>query len=546
MIFHNSCADRVAGFRQLLIAVAFAFSWLAITTMAAATEAQREAPLVIGNRTLHIFRATVGPFTPTERAESARMRITKALELPGAGWTSVRASDQGVLVELDGKPMFAVAAGDVPKASEETAESLANAASRVLQTAWTEAHERSDPRATLSALSKSIVALVALIVALVVIWKVSRWIRDAVTAQLAKHLDAIPGAHLGSKLSSLFLSIASRSCVLFAWVLSLLVVFIFVAYCLDQFAYTRAMGEGLFHSFSDMLLQMLTAVAGAMPGMFVAVIIFLVAWIATQVSAELFNHVTSGQIKLGMLDAHTAPATRRITNASLWLFALAMAYPYLPGAHTEAFKGLSVILGLMVSIGASGVIGQIASGVILVYTRALSVGEYVRIQECEGTVTELGLFVTRLRTGLGEEIALPNAVVLGNVTRNFSRVTKGPGFVLDTTISIGYDTPWRQVHAMLFEATTPIKEIGSDPAPYVVQTALSDFYVVYRLVAYVEAANPSIRARVTSDLNASIQDVFNKYGVQIMSPAYFEDPPVPKVVPESKWFAAPAVKGGKT
>jgi small-conductance mechanosensitive channel len=108
-------------------------------------------------------------------------------------------------------------------------------------------------------------------------------------------------------------------------------------------------------------------------------------------------------MRLGLLDAHTAPVTRHIVNAALWLFAAAMAYPYLPGAQTEAFKGLTVILGLMVSIGASGLIGQVASGVILVYTRALSLGDYVRIQDCEGTVTEIGLFVTRLRTGLGAE-----------------------------------------------------------------------------------------------------------------------------------------------
>ena len=148
-------------------------------------------------------------------------------------------------------------------------------------------------------------------------------------------------------------------------------------------------------------------------------LIFLAAWVVTRVSTEFFAHVETPPAGTGVLNAHTAPATRRIVNASLWLFAVAMAYPYLPGAHTEAFKGMSVILGLMVSIGASGLIGQFASGVMLVYTHALLVGEYVRIQDCEGTVTELGLFVTRLRTGLGEEIALPNALVLANVTRNF-------------------------------------------------------------------------------------------------------------------------------
>ena len=301
------------------------------------------------------------------------------------------------------------------------------------------------------------------------------------------------------------------------------------------------MSERLSHSFQSLLLQMLKASRAAPPGMFIAVIIFLVAWVATQVSAEFFGHVAVGNVKVGMLDKHTAPATRRIANASLWIFALAMAYPYLPGAQTEAFKGLTVILGIMVSIGASGLIGQIASGMILVYTRAFAVGEYVRIQDCEGTVTELGLFVTRPRTGMGEEIALSNSVVLTNVTRNYARVTAGSGFVLDTTISIGYDTPWRQVHAMLLEAATAIPENSSEPAPYVVQTALSDFCVAYKLVVYVGAEKPAIRARVTSDLYASIQDTFNKYEVQIMSPNYFEDPAKPKIVPESEWFAQPSV-----
>jgi len=164
----------------------------------------------------------------------------------------------------------------------------------------------------------------------------------------------------------------------------------------------------------------------------------------------------------------------------------------------------------------------------------------VRIQDNEGTVTEIGLFVTRLRTGLGAEIALPNSLVLSNVTWNYSRVAKGPGFVLDTSITIGYDTAWRQVHALLLEAAQPIPEIADEPAPYVVQTALSDFYVAYKLVVYVASGKPSIRAQVTSALHASIQDTFNRYGVQIMSPNYYEDPTQPKVVPEKDWYPAPA------
>jgi small-conductance mechanosensitive channel len=137
-------------------------------------------------------------------------------------------------------------------------------------------------------------------------------------------------------------------------------------------------------------------------------------------------------------------------------------------------------------------------------------------------------------------VALPNALVIGNVTRNFSRQSVDGGTVLEAAITIGYDTPWRQVHALLTEAAAAVPAISREPAPFVVQTALQDAYVAYRLVVHVSAREPDTRARVQSDLHASIQDLFNRYGVQIMSPSYYDDPAEPKIVPESKWYTAPA------
>jgi len=217
-----------------------------------------------------------------------------------------------------------------------------------------------------------------------------------------------------------------------------------------------------------------------------------------------------------------------------------MAYPYIPGAQTDAFKGLSVLLGLMVSVGASGIIGQAASGLILMYTRTFRPGEYVRINDSEGTVVGLGLFTTRIRTGLGEELTVPNSMVLGTVTRNYSRTVTGAGFVLDTAVTIGYDAPWRQVHAMLIEAAGKTPGVLADPPPRVFQTALSDFYVEYRLVCQAIPADPRPRAEVLSALHSNILDTFNEHGVQIMSPHYFADPADAKVVPPAKWYAPPA------
>jgi small-conductance mechanosensitive channel len=175
------------------------------------------------------------------------------------------------------------------------------------------------------------------------------------------------------------------------------------------------------------------------------------------------------------------------------------------------------------------------------YNGSIRAGEYVRIGEVEGTVKEVTMFVTRIRTGLGEEITLPNAQVMSAGIKNYSRAYEGAGFVLDTTVTIGYATPWRQVHAMLVEAALRTEGVVKDnPAPVVRQTALSEFHIQYRLITYSLAKQARARAEVLNDLHANIQDVFNEYGVQIMSPGYEADPPEPKVVPKENWYAAPA------
>jgi small-conductance mechanosensitive channel len=504
----------------------------ALLPLAAAQAASgNEAPLKIGGRTIHVFRAPVGMFTPEERMTAARDRIEQVLGQPGEGWTSVKPAEQGFEVAIDGKPMFLVVPGDARKSAGETSEGQANAASRVLQKVWSEASERRDPRANVEGMVKVALATALLIFASSLALAGSAALRKALYRRLVARLGAAPGAPGAGRLVQVLPSLLSPLIFLGTWVIGLFVIFLYLTYSLNQFVLTRPAGESLSHSIRNLAIDGLAAFADAVPGTFIAAFIFLLGWIATRISAGLFDSVRVGPEESPFVNVHTAPATRRIVNAALWLFALAMAYPYLPGSHTEAFKGLSVMVGVIFSIGAAGVVGQIASGMMIVYTYALRVGEYVRIAEYEGTVVEIGLFVTLLRTGLGEEVSLPNTFVLANVTRNYSRAGKDGDYVLDAAVTIGYDTPWRQVHALLAEAAKAVPEIRAEPAPYVVQTALSDFYVAYRLVAHVDARQPATRARVASDLHAAIQDAFNRHGVQIMSPHYHGDPAAPKIVP---------------
>ena len=198
----------------------------------------------------------------------------------------------------------------------------------------------------------------------------------------------------------------------------------------------------------------------------------------------------------------------------------------------------------MLSIGASGVVNQAVSGLMLMYTKALRPGEFVQIGETEGTVTSIGFLTTRIETLRNVEVTLPNAFLVGNVTRNFSRLAANGGMRLTTSVTIGYDTPWRQVQAMLQIAAERTTHVAREPAPRVVQTALQDFYVEYTLVVCV--AEPKLKLAVLDELHAHIQDVFNEYGVQIMSPNYEADPAEKKFVPKEQWFPAPARAGEVT
>jgi small-conductance mechanosensitive channel len=222
----------------------------------------------------------------------------------------------------------------------------------------------------------------------------------------------------------------------------------------------------------------------------------------------------------------------------VWLFALVAAYPYIPGSESEAFKGVGVFVGLMLSIGSSGIVNQAVSGLMLMYTRLLRPGEFVRIGDTEGTVTTVGFLTTRLETLRHEEVSIPNSVIASSTTRNFSRLAASSNLEITTQVTIGYDAPWRQVHALLLGAAADTAGVSKVPAARVLQSSLMDFYVQYTLI--VGITDPRHRALILSELHARIQDGFNAHGVQIMSPNYEADPAEPKIVRREDWFKQPA------
>ncbi len=519
---------------------------LSAGAMAATAEPETVAsgdPVVLEvfNRDIFTFRSPLMGISARDRAHRARTRIEEQLDGPGDHKVSMQATPLGTLVLIDAATSFMVTAEDVDKLQQETVEVAASKAAAALAEAIEATRESRRLDSVLRSLLIAGIATAVFLALLWVFWRARRGAEDWLVRLTDRHAERLRVSGVDVIHRERLLWFVRILVMAAHWFVSLLLFYEWISLVLRQFPYTRIWGERLTGFLLGIVKGIATSILHAVPGIVTAIVIFLLARFVARMLDGLFARVESGQIRVDWLHADLAVPTRRLVKVALWLFAFAMAYPYLPGAQTDAFKGLSVLVGLMISFGASNLVGQAGSGLILTYARVFRPGEYVRIDDHEGTVMELGLFATRVRTGLGEELTLSNSLVIGSVTKNYSRAVNGPGFVLDTTVTIGYDTPWRQVHALLVEAALRTPGVLATPAPQVFQTALSDFYPEYRLVCQAIPTEPRPRALVLSALHANIQDVFNEYGVQIMSPQYYEDPEIPKVVPKEQWFTAPAI-----
>ncbi|MCP8899842.1 mechanosensitive ion channel family protein [Gilvimarinus xylanilyticus] len=303
--------------------------------------------------------------------------------------------------------------------------------------------------------------------------------------------------------------------------------YLWLAYVMRQFPYTIGYGQRLTDYIVELVAKIGLGILHSIPDLIMVGIIFWLAKVVSDIVRNIFMRIEKGRIRSHLFDAETAKATRRVIVVLVWLFSVVIAYPYIPGSETEAFKGVSVFLGLIVSLGSAGIVSQLLGGLIVVYSRAFQPGEYVRIGEYEGTVTAVGVLSTKVKTIKKEEITIPNAVLLNATSTNYTRLSKPEGVIVSTTVTIGYDTPWPQVHHLLLGAAAATEGVREQPEPQVRQIALSDWYVEYRLLVHID--EPELKVAVLSELHQHIQDAFAEADLQIMSPHFMAQPEQPLV-----------------
>jgi small-conductance mechanosensitive channel len=497
------------------------------------------AVLEYNNRPITTFRATVLSRTPADRADAIRTLLDRLISAGPPGPVSSRELQGVNVIVVGGRDVFGIVPQDIDTLAGETAPAKTAEAVRNLQRALDEAIEMHTPAAILRGAERSVVATVLFLLLAFVVLRVHRRLAVNLPSRAEQQLQKMsPGA-------ASTIVVASRATYLLRLLVTLVAVLtvLFLAYAwltfvLRSFPYTRPWGESLRAFLIGRFELLALKFVHALPQLFTALVILLTARLVVKASNLLFEAAEQGRAMIPWVYPETAQPTRRLMATLLWLIGFVVAYPYLPGSDSEAFKGVSVFIGLMISLGSSSVVNQMMSGLTITYSRSLRVGEFVRVGEVEGTVTNVGALSTKIKTSRGEEVTIPNAVVVSHITTNYSRYQDTDGVFFPTSVTIGYDTPWRQVHALLLLAAERTPGVRKQPPPVVRQTALQDFYVQYTLLVSLE--HPSRRLSILDRLHASIQDAFNEFDVQIMSPNYEADPEGRKTVPRDRWFAAPA------
>jgi small-conductance mechanosensitive channel len=497
-----------------------------------------EATLEVWNRPILIFRAGIGSRTPEKRAALAAQRIA---DLPPVALTGpvgiIPVESQlgrGVMVEVDDRFLFTIVEADLDPESKEPFDAVVAAAVQRLQDALAARAEQTRGTVLLRGIALSLLATLLFVALATGLFRLRGWIARRAAAASAARIERVSHVDLRQQVGALTRWLVTALC----WVIGLLAAYLWLTFVLVEFPYTEPWGRNLGAFLRRVASDLLEGALKAVPGIvFVAVILLITRGVA-RLASSYFRGVESGWIRSLRFTPETARATRRLLVTILWLFGLAAAYPHIPGSNTEAFRALSVLVGVMVSLGSTGLVNQIVSGLVVIYSRALQPGDYVRIGGDEGLVRGVGMLSIKLATARREEITIPNALLLSSTTVNYSALTAEDGPVTSTTVTIGYDTPWRQVHALLLLAAARTEGVRQSPEPRVAQRALSDFYVEYVLLVNVErGAFPQV---VLAALHAQILDVFNEHGVQIMSPHFRAQPEQSVVVPKERWYEPPA------
>ncbi len=480
-------------------------------------------PVMLDNQELFTIRQGIGSFSAQERAKSITDRIEKIADddalSPEDLTIKIDPEDKNPSIIL-GDTVIATITSKDAKLQAVSQEVLAERALAKIKAAIVRYRQERQP----DNLLKDAVLTVSATLATVLIFWVIIFISSRVFPQIQRLITSlVPGVVFQNFeiISSQTIGIFSLRVLQFIRTLIILtILYFYLTFVLRLFPWTRKFGDGFLQYFFSALEVISQEIAKYLPNIFIILLIVFITHYLLRAIKPFFTGLERENLVINGFYPDWAKPTYNLLSLLIIALAIVIAFPYLPGFNSPAFQGVSVFLGVLFSLGSTSAIANVVGGIILIYTRSFQLGDKISIGDVIGDVIEKGLLVTRIRTPANRIITIPNSSLLNTNVINFSvsqREFKQP-LILQTTVTLGYDLPWRKVHATLKEAALATKFIVSEPAPFVLQTSLDDFYVSYQLNAYTD--HPSKMVYIYSELHQNIQDKCNEVGIEIMSPHY--------------------------
>jgi len=476
-------------------------------------------PVEIDGKPILLVYAPVGALTAQERAEAIQHRIIALATQRNVPTDSIHVVDRGTWSEIFGGSdrLMGVTETDA-KCAERPRTELAAEYAEVIRQVVKQYREEHTWRRFFWSLLYAVIATGVLASLLITFFVVRRNARSKLEQWVARtEGKAHPFSYalrlrryVGPPFSALLR-------VLF-WLFILGLIQVYATTVLRFFPHTRYTSHRITNWMFSELASFASTLVGYIPNLMLVVLIGIATSYLVKLNQYVFAEIRDGKVEIRGFYPEWAEPTAKLVRFFILVAAAIAIFPYLPGSESPAFKGISVFLGVLFSLGSTSAVAHAVAGTILTYMRAFHIGDFVRIGGDVGEVVEKTLLVTRIRTQKHEIVTIPNGTVLGGVVVNYSAEARSNGVIFHTTVTIGYNAPWRQVHELLVSAALATPGILHDPNPFVLQTALNDFYVAYELNVYT--ANPNNMQESYSLLHQNIQDRFNEAGVEINSPHY--------------------------
>jgi small-conductance mechanosensitive channel len=472
----------------------------------------------IDGRPIVLVYSPIAGLSPEERAANIEQRIlgvAKRHEAPG----HIHAEDRGAWTEIlcGNEVLMVILENDAKAAGVQRAQMAAEYA-EIVRRAVVTYREEHTWRAVAKGIISSVIATLVLLLSILSLFRVRRTIGRKIEKWIAKTADVRPldSVHSRGARYVLLPLLGTGIVVNMFAVLALLEVY--VAFVLHGFPSTRYISLQMNRWVISEMSGMGRTIWSYLPNLVLVIVILITSRYLVRLNRFVFAEIQDGRLKLHGFYPDWGTPTEKLVRLLILAATAVVAFPYLPGSSSPAFRGISVFLGVLLSFGSTSAVSHGVAGTILTYMRSFSVGDFVRIGDTLGEVVERNLLVTRICTQKKEIVTIPNGSVLGGVVTNYSAEARKNGVIFYTRVSIGYDAPWRKVHELLINAALSTQDILQSPRPFVLESSLDDFYVSYELNAFT--AKPHNRQEIYSELHQNIQDHFNGAGIEINSPHY--------------------------